>query len=349
MLFLLGEALESFFGPFRLFTSHLFLIVAGTLASFLATFLVIPRAFERLPSDRGRTFAVDGHVAKGKPTGAGVVFISVFAVIAVFVVPWGWRQLAILALAYGAMLTGYLDDRSDNPWSEYLKGILDLGISVAAALILYGGPQHVFWLPFTSAHIEVSVYVFVPVATLLIWASINSTNCTDGVDGLSSTLVLLALISLGAFLYLIVGNTEISSYLLVPFYDESASWAIMLFTLVGSLAAYLWYNAHPSVVLMGDAGSRALGFIIGVAIILTGNPFMILLSSTVILVNGGTGLLKVALLRFARIRIFHTIRFPLHDHFRHTQNWSNSQVLIRFALIQILIIILLFGMFIKVR
>lgn len=123
----------------------------------------------------------------------------------------------------------------------------------------------------------------------------------------------------------------------------------MVFTLVGSLAGYLWYNAYPSVVLMGDAGSRAIGFFIGVCIILTGNPFMILLSSTVILVNGGTGLLKVALLRFAKIRILRSIRFPLHDHFRHVQNWSNSQVLVRFALVQILIGIVMFGVFIKVR
>ncbi|MFW5684061.1 MAG: phospho-N-acetylmuramoyl-pentapeptide-transferase [Spirochaetota bacterium] len=349
MLSLLGTGLESVFGPFRLFTSHLFLIVAGTLTAFLVTFVVLPRTFSWLPSDRGRTFAVDGAIAKGKPTGAGVVFITVFAVIAVFVVPWGWRQLAILGLTCAAMLTGYLDDRSDNPWSEYLKGLLDLVISLGASLVLWGSPQHTFWLPFMTAPIEVTALVFVPLATVLIWLSINSTNCTDGVDGLSSTLVLLALISLGAFLYLIVGNTEISEYLLVPFYPESASWAIMLFTLVGSLAAYLWYNAHPSIVLMGDAGSRALGFIIGVAIILTGNPFMFLLTSAVIVVNGGTGLFKVALLRFARIRIFHTIRFPLHDHFRHAKNWSNSQVLIRFSLIQILIIILLFGLFIKVR
>lgn len=349
MLFLLGEALESYFGPFRLFTSHLFLIVAGTLTSFLATFFLIPRSFGWLPSDRGRTFAVEGHVAKGKPTGAGIVFISVFVLVALLFVPWGWRQLGVLVLTYAAMLTGYFDDKSDNPWSEYLKGALDLVIGFVAALILYTGPQHNFWLPFATSAIEVNVFVFVPVATLLIWASINSTNCTDGVDGLSSTLVLLALISLGAFLYLIVGNTEISDYLLLPFYPGSASWAIMIFGLVGSLAGYLWYNAYPSVVLMGDAGSRALGFVIGVAIILTGNPFMILLSSTVILVNGGTGLLKVALLRFTRVRIFHNIRFPLHDHFRHTQNWSNSQVLIRFALIQILIVILLFGLFIKVR
>jgi phospho-N-acetylmuramoyl-pentapeptide-transferase len=348
MLFIVGEALEGFFGPFRLFTSRLFLIVAGTSASFLITFIILPRLFPVLPVDRGRTFAVDADASRGKPTGAGLVFISVFVVVAVLVVPWGWRQLAIVVLTLVAMLSGYLDDRSAHPWGEYFKGIIDLVISLAAAFVLYYQTSAA-WLPFSTVEFPVSVAVFVPTATVLIWVTINSTNCTDGVYGLSSTLVLIALLSLGAFLYLIVGNTEISDYLLLPFYEESASWAIMVFTLVGSLAGYLWYNAHPSMVLMGDAGSRALGFVLGATIILTGNPFMILISSAVILVNGGTGLIKVALLRFARIRILHSIRFPLHDYFRHTRNWSNSQVLIRFALIQILLVIVLFGLFIKVR
>lgn len=348
MLFLIGDALESFFGPFRLFSSHLFLIVAGTSLGFVITFILMPKSYSLLPVDRGKTFAVESSASKGKPTGAGLIFVSVFAIVALFVVPWGWRQVSVLCLVVAAMVTGYLDDRSEEAWSEYLKGGLDLVISAAAAFLLYDEGSNI-WLPFTDAHIHVSYYVFIPVATLLIWVSINATNCTDGVDGLSSTLVLLALISLGAFLYLIVGNTEISAYLLLPHYKESASWAIMTFVLVGCMAGYLWYNAHPSVVLMGDAGSRAIGFFIGVIIILTGNPFMILLSSTVMLVNGGTGLVKVALLRFAKIRILHNVRFPLHDHFRHTKNWSNSQVLVRFALVQILIVIVLFGLFIKVR
>jgi phospho-N-acetylmuramoyl-pentapeptide-transferase len=348
MLYLIGELLEGFFGPFRLFTSILVLIAAGTAASFLATFILLPRLFPALPRDRGRSHAVQSQAALGKPTGAGVVFISVFAVVSVLVVPWGWRQLLILALTVVAMLTGFLDDRSKKPWSEYVKGLLDLVIGVAAAFVLYDKANEI-WLPFSSVQFPISIYVFVPVVTVLIWVSINSTNCTDGVDGLSSTLVLLALIGLGGFLYLIVGHTEISTYLLLPFYEDSANWAVMVFTMVGALAGYLWYNAHPSVVLMGDAGSRALGFFIGVVIVLTGNPFMIVIVSTVILVNGGTGLVKVALLRFAKVRILHNVRFPLHDHFRHTRNWSNSQVLVRFALIQILAVIVLIGLFVKVR
>jgi phospho-N-acetylmuramoyl-pentapeptide-transferase len=348
MLFFLGQSLEPYFGPFRLLTSHLFLIVAGTSLSFVATLVLLPRFFDALPRDRGRSFAVASAASVGKPTGAGVVFITLYALISVLVVPWDFRQLMVLALTVAAMVSGYLDDRSDEPWNEYLKGFLDLGISVAAAFLLYEDGKHI-WLPFTAREFDVSIFVFVPLATVLIWASINSTNCTDGVDGLSSTLLLLALISLAAFLYLIIGIDYIAEYLLLPFYPNSASWAIMTFVLVGALAAYLWHNAHPSTVLMGDAGSRALGFFLGVLVILSGNPFVIVIVATVMLVNGGTGLLKVALLRFAKIRIFHNVRFPLHDYFRHEKGWSNSQVLIRFALIQILLVIVLFGLFIKVR
>jgi phospho-N-acetylmuramoyl-pentapeptide-transferase len=187
------------------------------------------------------------------------------------------------------------------------------------------------------------------VSTVVLWTSINTTNCSDGVDGLSSTLVLLALLSLGAFLYFVVGHGGISEYFLLPHYPDAAGWAIMIFVLVGSLTGYLWHNAHPSALLMGDAGSRALGFFTGVAVMKTGNPALIVIVSTVLLVNGGAGLVKLALLRFFRIRILHSVRFPLHDHFRHLRGWSNTQVLVRFALIQVMVIILLFGMIVKVR
>lgn len=348
MLFLLGHALEPYFGPFRLLTAYSFLIVGGTSVAFLSTLFLLPRFFPGLPTDRGRNFAVASAAAVGKPTGAGVVFVTLFALISVIFVPWDINQLLILALTVGAMVSGFLDDRSEHPWNEYLKGGLDLAISVAAAFLLYGQSSHI-WLPFTTQTMDVSIWLFVPLATVLIWASINSTNCTDGVDGLSSTLVIVALLSLAAFLYLIVGDVEMSEYLLLPFYVDAADWAVMAFVLVGTLAGYLWHNAHPSKVLMGDAGSRALGFFTGVLVVVSGNPFMILTVSTVVLVNGGTGLLKVALLRFAKVRIFHDVRFPLHDHFRHAKGWSNSQVLLRFALIQILLIMVLLGMFIKVR
>ena len=206
-----------------------------------------------------------------------------------------------------------------------------------------------FWLPFTSKTVEIAPWLFITISTIMIWASINTTNCTDGVDGLSSTLVLVGLITLGSIFYFILGHTDIAEYLLVPHLEDGASWAVIIFALCGVLMGYLWHNAYPSKVLMGDAGSRALGFFIGVCVMLSGNPFLIFATSSIIFINGGMGLLKVALLRFFKIHIFQNIRFPLHDHMRQKRNWSATQVLVKFMILQILITVAIVGLLFKVR
>jgi phospho-N-acetylmuramoyl-pentapeptide-transferase len=349
MLPWLGSQLQSAWGPFRLLGSHGMLILVGLYGGFFLTFLVLPRLFRFLPHDRGKELSVGGAAAKGKPTGAGIVFVSAFALLSLLVVPFSAPVLAVMGLTWFMMLTGYLDDRSRGEWNEYLKGALDLALAAAASLVLCGGRDASLWLPFLAGTVSVPAWLFVIVSTVLIWVSVNSTNCSDGVDGLSGTLAMVALMSLGALLYFVLGNTNIAGYLLLPHLVDGARWAILVFTLTGCLAAYLWYNAYPSRVLMGDAGSRALGFFIGVMVMASGNPFLIFVSSTMLLVNGGTGLVKVALLRFLKIRIFHNTRFPLHDHVRQNHQWSNSQVLLKFAIIQVLITLGLFGVFLKVR
>ena len=183
----------------------------------------------------------------------------------------------------------------------------------------------------------------------MLWASINTTNCTDGVDGLSSSLVLIALLTLGMLLYFILGHKDIAAYLLLPHFRYGANWAIMLFAMAGVVMGYLWHNAYPSHCLMGDAGSRALGFFIGVCVMVSGNPFIILATSSIIFVNGGMGLLKVFLLRFFKIKVFENIRFPLHDHMHKNRGWSPTQVLLKFMIMQLLITCGLLGMFLKIR
>jgi phospho-N-acetylmuramoyl-pentapeptide-transferase len=146
-----------------------------------------------------------------------------------------------------------------------------------------------------------------------------------------------------------VGHVEISHYLLVPHYPLGAHWGIMAFVLVGVLTGYLWHNSYPSAVLMGDSGSRPIGLLLGMFVLATGNPFLILVVAFVILVNGATGMVKVALLRFLNIGIFGKIRYPLHDHMRHNLGWSNTQVLIRFMLLQAVGTPILMVLLLKVR
>ena len=349
LLFLIGQYLQGVYGPFRLLTSHLLLGGLGFILCGLVTWLLLPRLKNRLPRDRGRAFAVDSAAAQGKPTGAGVLFVSIFLIIQLFVLPINMQTLGILFLTAFSCWFGFADDRATLAWGEYKKGAIDLMVAGIASLLICRLSDFSMWLPFTKMTFDVPPWIFVPASTVLIWTSINATNCTDGVDGLSGTLVMLALSSVGSLLYFVLGHQDISKYLLVPHYADGAQWAIMAFSMVGCLGGYLWYNAHPSSILMGDAGSRALGFLLGILVIVSGNPFIIFIVSGVLLVNGGTGLVKVALLRFTKVAIFKSVRFPLHDHVRHNRGWSNTQVLVRFALIQSVLSLILTVLLLKIR
>ncbi len=356
MLYYLGGILTRYFGPARLLLSYTVLIALALYTGFFIVRYLMPLFYDYMPHDRGREFTVSAEAAKGKPTGAGVFFITVFILVTVLFVPMTWAQASCAGLTWLMMLTGYLDDRSVSSWGEYRKAFLDLVLCVAASVVLCFYVQQEsadgvirFWLPFMTKTVAVAPWLFVLISTVLLWASVNTTNCTDGVDGLSSTLVLVALLTIGVIFYFILGHVDIASYLLVPNLADGASWACMTFALAGTLMGYLWHNAFPSKVLMGDAGSRALGFYIGICVMVSGNPFMILATSSLIFVNGGLGLVKVALKRFFHISIFTTIRFPLHDHMRQNHGWSPTQVLIKFMIIQLLITVAVIGIFFKVR
>jgi len=100
---------------------------------------------------------------------------------------------------------------------------------------------------------------------------------------------------------------------------------------------------------MGDAGSRPIGLLIGLLVVATNNPLFLLLIGSVLLLNGATGLVKVALMRFFGLRILGGVRFPLHDHCRKELGWSNSQVLVRFMLVHLGVSALLVILALKVR
>ncbi len=356
MLYYLGGFLTHYFGPARLLQSYTILIVLALYSGFFIVWKSLPSFYSRLPHDRGREFAEAAAAAKGKPTGSGVVWISVFVILSLVFVPLDWEKCALLLLNWLMMLTGFLDDSSRASWGEYRKALLDLILSVLASVVLTVYLSNAsadgvirFWFPFFTQTLDVSPWIFASISTVIIWASVNTTNCTDGVDGLSSTLVLVSLMTLGIVFYFILGHKDIAEYLLVPHIADGAAWAVMTFCLAGVLMGYLWHNAFPSHVLMGDAGSRALGFYIGVGVMVSGNPFLIFATSSIIFVNGGMGLLKVALKRFFHISIFTTIRFPLHDHFRKNHGWSPTQVLIKFLILQLLLTVAIVGIIFKIR
>lgn len=194
MLFFLGERLESVWGPFRLLTSHIILLSAGTMLSALLVWALLPKLWNKLPRDGGKAFAADGGKnAKGKPTGAGVIITLLSLPVIALFVPMDWLQMAVVLCLYLSMLFGFLDDRSVIPWSRCQKGVLDLLISGAAALCIYYACGSELWLPFVKHGVVVPLYLYLPLAVGLLWVTTNATNCSDGVDGLAGPDSALAL------------------------------------------------------------------------------------------------------------------------------------------------------------
>lgn len=349
MLYWLGENLQDWFGPFRIFRSYLFLLGTGLIVGNILSFVILLRMCGVLPKDRGKDFAVSGEINKGKPTGAGILMIIVFAFVSILVSPHKFEVYFVILSTLTMSILGYLDDKSEVPWGEYRKGALDAIICLFTAIVLYYFIGHNWWLPFTKQIFEVPLYIYLPATTSILWLSINAMNCSDGVDGLAASLATLGYLFIAIFLYIPLGHNVVSEYLLLPHFKNGSLWAIQGFIMVGILFGYIWHNAYPSRILMGDAGSRPLGLLLGILVVVSGNPFLLLISAFIILINGGTGLVKIFLIRFLNMHVLKNIRFPLHDHFRHHYKWSHTQVVLRLVLLQISFSIILGILFLKLR
>lgn len=296
-------------------------LLVPMLCSFLIAFFSL-KFFKRiLPKDQGRAFAVNGALSEGKPRGAGIIFVTSFTLCTALFYPLDIENIIYLVLVYAAMLSGYFDDAAETPWGNLKKGLIDLVISLGIAFTyyFYNGSQVKLYI--TNSTFTIPAPLFIILAGVLVWTAINVTNCTDGVDGLCGSLVMTVLLPLA----LMVTKSGAADMLLPM---------IMFVT----LAAYLWFNCSPSQMLMGDAGSRALGVFLAVMFLKTAAPFAFIPMAIVIILDGGLGLLKLSFRRFLKIKNFvEGIRTPLHDHARKNKGWSDTQVVIRFTILQIIV------------
>lgn len=304
------EILNDFMSPAQI-------TMAGVMVAFLLTFIMLKIPFKFLPADQGRAFAVNGELSKGKTRGVGLIFVFCFLVCGILFLPITMEFLIYAILIMAICLSGYLDDASDKPWSDYKKGLIDLVISVVTMwnFVNYNSTT----ITAGKAVFEIPVAVYFILGIILIWVSINVTNCSDGVDGLCANLSIVTLAS-----FAITFPTELGDY------------GALCFIFIAVLMAYLYFNSSPSTMLMGDAGSRALGFFIALVAMKCGQPLVFLLFALMLIIDGGIGLVKIFLLRFFKISILKNTRTPLHDQARKVNKWSDSQVVFRFTLQQII-------------
>ena len=296
----------------------------GLIFAFALCFILLNAKLSFLPKDKGRAYAINGEKSKGKIRGVGIVMVSVFVLCSVLFMPLSSELILYDVLIFAEMLSGYLDDASDKPWSDYKKGLIDLIVcELISVVFVYNNSTDI--VIFGTA-LYIPPVLFAVCSTVLLWLGINVTNCSDGVDGLCATLCIITLLSTTAVFGNIIGEDYLTySYIMV-----------------GVLLAYLCFNTSPSSQLMGDAGSRALGILIVIMVLKSGHPFSYLLLSAVLLVDGVAGLIKIFLKRFFKISVLKNVRTPIHDEMRKNHGWSDTQVVVRFSITQLVISSLVF-------
>lgn len=297
--------------------------VSGAIIAFILTFAALGRRFSFLPKDHGRALAVDGEKSKGKIRGVGLVMAAVYAVCSLLFVKPGEEYLIFIAVFLLEMLSGYLDDASKKSWSDYRKGLIDL--LLAAGFMVSFVMHNPGTVSFFSLSFTLSPWVYGILGTALIWLSINVTNCSDGVDGLCACQSVVVILS-----YVALFGSALGDY---------ARYGLIMTAVV---LAYLYFNSSPSSQLMGDAGSRMLGFFFAVLAMKSGHPFSFLLLCLVMILDGGSGMVKIFLKRFFKISVLKNTLTPLHDEVRRHHGWSDTQVVQRFALIQAMLAVLMY-------
>ncbi|MBQ7003881.1 MAG: phospho-N-acetylmuramoyl-pentapeptide-transferase [Oscillospiraceae bacterium] len=304
-------------------------LILSAASAFILTMLGIVFFRKALPKDQGREFAVNGALSQGKPRGAGIILIIAFILASVLFVPLSVEYAIYLAAIFIEMMSGYLDDASEKPWGELKKGIIDLVVAGTVSGTVYYFRGGTVSLALLGVEFTIPAAVYIILGIILIWASINVTNCSDGVDGLCGMLSIAAL-------------AAVLPVLMQANYDGGMF--TMVWMLIFVLAAYLWFNCSPSSLLMGDAGSRAIGLILAMAFMVSGSPFLFIPAALMLIIDGGLGLLKLTVLRVLKIKSFmQNIRTPIHDHARKNKGWSDTQVVIRFTMIQALIAALIWA------
>ncbi len=303
------------------------------LCGFFIPFLSI-RVFKNiLPRDKGRNFALNGKLSEGKPRGAGLLMFTSFIITVALFVPLTVELIIYIAFIYLEMLSGYLDDSAAIPWGRVKKGLIDLVVSVgiSATYCVYNEPTVKLALVGVSFTLPTVVYIFQGAALVL--CSINVTNCSDGVDGLCGSLSIISL----ATVFILMQN-------MINLGEEADDFRLIILSAILMLIAYLWYNTSPSVMLMGDAGSRALGVLIALSAMKLGSPLLFLIFAFMLIIDGGLSLLKISCIKFLKMKNFmKNIRTPIHDHMRKNNGWSDTQVVTRFSIVQGVISLALIG------
>jgi phospho-N-acetylmuramoyl-pentapeptide-transferase len=349
MLYHLFYPLHTVFSGFNVFKYITFRSAGAVITAILVSFALGPRMIDWLRRLKvGQQVRDDGprtHLNKqGTPTMGGLLII---AAITASVVLWSdltnvyvWVVL-FATLAFGGI--GFWDDylKVVKKHSTGLRAYQKFGLQIAASLLiglfLYYNPGDP-----NSTHLSVPLmkrlfidlgWFYIPFAVVVIVGSSNAVNLTDGLDGLAIGLVGIASTANAVIVYL-GGNKIIADYLKILYLPGSSELVIFCGAMLGASLGFLWYNAHPAEVFMGDVGSLSLGGALGTLAVVTKHELILVIVGGIFVAEVVSVVLQVASFKLTGKRVFKMA--PIHHHFEQL-GWPESKVIVRFWIIGIIL------------
>ncbi len=341
---------------FNLFVYLTFRAAGALVTSLVVAFVLGPMAIRWLTRLRvGQVVRDDGpetHLAKsGTPTMGGVLIIAAAVVSTLLwadLTNW-YTGLALLAFVWMGAI-GFLDDwlkvvqkRPRGLVARYkMAGQLSFGLILGLFLVLqpiWPVPPTWTMVPFFADWVAVfSLPAFVVFVALVVAGSSNAVNLTDGLDGLAAGLSAISAVTFGIFAY-VIGRVDTSAYLGLFYLPGAGELSIFAMALAGAAAGFLWFNAPPATVFMGDTGSLSMGGAIAVMSILLKAEFLLVIVGGVFVLEALSVMIQTSWFKYTRKRFGQGRRVfrmaPLHHHFEEL-GWAESKVVIRFWILGIL-------------
>jgi phospho-N-acetylmuramoyl-pentapeptide-transferase len=312
----------------------------GFITSFLLTLFIIPKFISWAKQKATQPIyelAPQSHQEKSKtPTMGGIVFLGASFIALIFTMKFHFYTFIAILTMILFMSIGFIDDKAKILGNSNHAGLtpkqkflLQWLFAFTIAILLYiSGFNTEFYIPFhKEALFDMGIFS-IPFWAFVIVATSNSVNLTDGLDGLATVPSIFAFFSLAIILYL-MENVMFSEYLFLP-HLSVGELTIFSTTLIGALTGFLWYNAHPAEIFMGDSGSLTLGALIGVLAIFAKSEVLLILIVFVPVLETLSVILQVGSFKLRGKRIFKMA--PIHHHFE-LKGWAENKVIVRFWII----------------
>ncbi|WP_022956626.1 phospho-N-acetylmuramoyl-pentapeptide-transferase [Perlucidibaca piscinae] len=351
MLLWLAEQLAPGYKGFGVFSYLTFRFMLSIATAFALSLWLGPRLIDKLREMKfGQAIRTDGpqtHLAKtGTPTMGGALILIAIAVSTLF---WArldnlyiWIVLAVMAV-FGAV--GWVDDYrkvvEKNPrglpsrWKYFWMSLGGLGAAVALYLTAKTPVETSLIVPFFKDIILPLGLFYIVLSYFVIVGASNAVNLTDGLDGLAIMPTVMVAGALAVFAYL-TGNIKFASYLQIPFVAGTGELIIICGAIIGAGLGFLWFNAYPAQVFMGDVGALSLGAVLGTIAVIVRQEIVLFIMCGVFVMETVSVMLQVASFKLTGKRIFRMA--PIHHHFE-LKGWPETRVVARFWIISFMLVL----------